>query len=50
MSRPSKTMQGAIIGGIVAAIVHVAVRFAFKNWMPLLFILWISGILTSCVG
>jgi hypothetical protein len=50
MSRRSKTVQSAIIGGIVAVIVHVVVRFALRNWMPLLFLWWISGILTSCVG
>jgi CDP-diglyceride synthetase len=48
--RPSKTVQGAIIGGIVAVIVHVAVRFLIRHWMPLLFIWFMSGVLTSCGG
>jgi hypothetical protein len=50
MTRRSKVVQGAIIGGIVAVIVHFGVRFVARHWMPLLFLWWVSGILTSCTG
>jgi CDP-diglyceride synthetase len=50
MSRPSKTVQGAIIGGIVAVVLHLAIRFALRNWMILLFLWFVGGLLTSCGG
>lgn len=48
MSRPSKTVKGAIIGGVIAVFVHLAIGFAIRNWMFLLFLYVLGSILTSC--
>lgn len=50
MSRPSRVLQGAILGGVMAVAIHCAVRFAVRYWWRLLALLIIIETMSSCSG
>lgn len=48
MSRPSRVVQGAILGGIIAVAIHCAVRFTVRHWWRLLALLIVIETMSSC--
>ncbi len=46
----NKVVRGAIIGGVLALVVHAILRFCISNWRLVLTLFVVAKIMSACSG